>query len=177
VSDRSHFRSRPSPRSEHPRKLADTLPQLTPAFQGPVERCLFLFDVSETCTLHLLGSSVKAFGAYGIHRKEAECLCEWYTISSCMQKFNVRIHSPKYRTQSHFAERSFGNRTFNKQSRSPSHREALNDTNELLAIGCKDCPFLVGDADPRWSVVLARLVDLPRHASRITTGSKAVNVT
>ena len=177
MSDRSHFRSHPSPRSEHLRKLADALPEFTPAFGGPVESCLFLFDVSEACTLHLLCSSVKTFGAYGIHRKEAECLCERYTISSCMEKFNVRVHSPKNCTQSHFAERSFGNRTFNKQSRSPSHREALNDTNELLVIGCKECPFLVGDTDPRWSAVLARLVDLPRHGSRITTGSKAVNIT
>jgi hypothetical protein len=36
---------------------------------------------------------------------------------------------------------------------------------------------LVGDTDPRWSAVLARLIELLRHDSRITTGSKAVNVT
>ena len=163
-SGRSHFRSRPPPRSEHPRKLADARPKLTPAFEGPVQRRLFLFDVGEACTLHLLGGSVKAFGAHGTHGKEAECLCERYTISSCMQKFNVRIHSPKNGTQSHFAERSFGNRALNKQSRSASHREALNDSDELLIINREDCPFLVGHADARRSGVLTRLIDLPRHS-------------
>lgn len=93
------FRSHPSPRGKHPRKLADALPQLTPAFERPVDGCLFLFDVREACTLHLFGSIVEAFGAYGIHRKKAECLREWYTISSRMQKFNVRIHFPENCTQ------------------------------------------------------------------------------
>ena len=166
MSDRSHFRSRPSPRSEHLRDLADALPQLTPAFERHVDRCLFLFDVREACTLHLFCSSVEAFGAYGIHRNKAECLRERYTISSGMQKFNVRIHFPKNCTQSHFAERSLGNRPFNKQSRSSCHREALNDTNELLVIDCKDCSFLVGDTDPRWSAGRTRLVDLPRHGKQ-----------
>jgi hypothetical protein len=124
---------------------------------------LYLFDVGEACTLHLLGGSVKAFGTDGTHRKEAECLCERYTISSCMQKFNVPIHSSKNGTQSNFANRSFGNGTLNKQSRSASNREALNDTNELLVIDRKYCPFLVGDTDPRWSPLLSRFVDLPRH--------------
>jgi hypothetical protein len=32
--------------------------------------------VREASTLHFFGSSVEAFGAYGIHRKEAECLRE-----------------------------------------------------------------------------------------------------
>jgi len=161
---RSHFRSRPSSRSEHPRKLAEAVPQLAQAFERPVQSRLFLFDVSETCTLHLLGGSAKAFGAYGTHGKEAECLCERYTISSCMQKFNVRIHSPKNGTQSHFAQRSFGNRTLNKQSRSASYGEALNDTDELLIINREDCPFLVGHADAWWSGALTSLVNLPRHS-------------
>jgi len=124
---------------------------------------LFLFDVREACTLHLLGSCMETFAAFGIHRKKAECLRERYTISSSMQKFNVRVHFSKNCTQSHCAERSLGNGPFNKQSRSPCPREALNDTNELLVIDYKECSFLVGDTNARWSVVLAKFVDLPRH--------------
>ena len=75
---------------------------------------MFLFDIREAFILHLFGSSVEAFGAYGIHRKKAECLRERYTICSGMQKFNVRTHFPKNCTQSHFAERSLGNRPSNK---------------------------------------------------------------
>ncbi|MFZ0951168.1 MAG: hypothetical protein WAN17_02810 [Candidatus Sulfotelmatobacter sp.] len=75
--------------------MADALPQLTPAFERPVDRCLFLFAVREACTLHLFGSSVEALGAYGVHRKEAECLRERYTIRPGVQKFNVRSHFPK----------------------------------------------------------------------------------
>ena len=92
--------------------MADALPQLTPAFECPVDRCLFLFAVREACTLHLFGSSVEALGAYGVHRKEAECLRERYTIRPGVQKFNVRSHLPKNCTQSHFAKRSLGNRPF-----------------------------------------------------------------
>jgi hypothetical protein len=153
----SHFRSYPSPRSERPGKLAEALPQ---AFERRVERCLFLFNVREACTLHLLGSSVEAFCAYGIHRKEAECLREPYTIRSGVQKFNVRIHFPKNCTQSHFTDRTLGNRPFNKQRRSPCQREALNYTEELLVIDHKDCLFLVRDTDSRWSAVL------PRHGKQ-----------
>jgi hypothetical protein len=36
---------------------------------------------------------------------------------------------------------------------------------------------LVGDTNARWSVVLAKFVDFPRHCGRITSGSRVVNVT
>jgi len=122
---------------------------------------LFLF-----CTLHLFGSRFEAFAAYVIHRKEAECLREWYPIRSSMQKFNVSIHFPKNCTQSHFTGRSLRNRPFHKQSRSPCQREALNDTNELLVIDCEECFLLMGDTDSRWSVVSVGLVDLLRHCEQ-----------
>jgi hypothetical protein len=96
---------------EHPRKLPEAVPQLPPAFERLVERYLFLFDVREACTLHLLGSGVETFGAFVIHRKKAECLRERYTISSGMEKFNVRVHFSKNCTQSHCAERSLGGAT------------------------------------------------------------------
>jgi hypothetical protein len=56
---------------------------------------LFLFDVREACTPHLLGSGIETFATFGIHRKKAECLRERYTISSGMQKFNLRVHFSK----------------------------------------------------------------------------------
>ena len=112
----SAFRSRSSSRSEHPRKLADALPQ---GLKRRVDRCPFPFNVGEAPALHLLDSRFEAFAAYGIHRKEGECLRERYSIRSGMQKFNVRIHFPKNGTQSHLAERFLGDRSFNKQSRSP----------------------------------------------------------
>lgn len=115
--------------------------------------------------MHLFGSRLEAFAAYGIHRKEGECLREWYAIRSGMQKFDVRIHFPEHRTQSHFSERSLRNGSFNKESRSPCQREALNDTNELLVMNCEDCFLLMGDTDPRWSVFVS-LVDLPRHSKQ-----------
>lgn len=172
----SRFRFRSSPRREHPRKLADAVPQLTPAFERP-HRCLFLFNVREARTLHPFGSSVEALAAYGIHSKEAECLRERHTISSSTQKFNVRSHLPKNCTQSHFTERSLGNRPFYKQSRSTCQRETLDDTNELLVIDCEDCSFLIGDTDSRRSAVFGGLSIFRGTVSRITTGSRAVNVT
>ena len=110
-------------------------------------------------------SRFEAFAAYGIHRKEGECLREWYTIRSGVQKFNVCNHFPENCTQSHFTESSLRNRPFNKQSRSPCQREALNDTNKLLVFDCEECFLLVGDTDSRWSV-FAGLVDLTRHCKQ-----------
>jgi hypothetical protein len=37
---RSHFRSRPSPRSEHPRKMAEAHAQLMQALERPVQSCI-----------------------------------------------------------------------------------------------------------------------------------------
>jgi len=34
----------------------------------------------------LFDRSFEAFAAYGIHRKERKCLCEWYTIGSGMKE-------------------------------------------------------------------------------------------
>ena len=110
-------------------------------------------------------SRFEAFAAYGIHRKEGECLREWYTIGSGMEKFNMSIHFPENCTQSQFPESSLRNRPFNKQSRSPCQREALNDTNELLVLDREECLLLVGNTDSRWSVS-ARLVDLMRHCKQ-----------
>lgn len=110
-------------------------------------------------------SRFEAFAAYGIHGKEGECLCEWYTIRSGMQKFNVCNHFPENCTQSHFTESSLRNRPFNKQSRSPRQREALNDTNKLLVIDREECFLLVGHTDSSWSG-FAGLVDLTRHCKQ-----------
>jgi hypothetical protein len=115
----------------------------------------------------------ESFCAYGIHRKEGECLREGYTIRPGVQKFNVYIHFPKNCTQSHFTECAFRNRPLHKQSRSSGQREAMNDTNEPLVTNCEDCFLLVRDADSRWSV-FAGLVDLSGHLSAgLQTGPKA----
>jgi hypothetical protein len=110
----------------------------------------------------LFYSRFEAFAAYGIHRKEGECLCEWYTIRSGMQKFDVRNHFPEDRAQCHFTESSLGNRPFHQQSRPPCQREALNDANEPLVFDREDGFLLVWNTDPRRSV-FAGLVDLTRH--------------
>ncbi len=123
-----------------------------------------MFNVRETCK-HFFGSRFEPFAAYLIHRKEAECLREWYTVGSGMQKFNLGIYLSQNCSQSHFTKRSRRNTPFNKQSRSPCQREALNDTNEPLVIDREDCFLLVGDTDPRWSVFVA-LVDLLRHCKQ-----------
>jgi hypothetical protein len=148
-----------SSRGEHSCKLANALPQ---DFERCFDRCLFLDNVRDVSTLHFFGSLLEALAADGIHRKEGECLREWYTIRSGMQKLNVCINFPKDCTQSNVADRSLRNRSSNKQSRSACQREALNDTNELLVIDREDRFLLVGDTDSRWSV-LAGTVYLLRH--------------
>src|SRR5208337_473916 len=80
-----------------------------------------------------------------------------------MQKFDVCFHLSENCSQSHCAERSLGNRSFNKQSRSSRQREALNDTNKFLVFDYKNCSLLVRDTDARCSVALVKFVDLPRH--------------
>src|ERR1017187_495021 len=82
-----------------------------------------------------------------------------------MQKFNVCNHFPENCTESHFSESSLRNRPFNKQSRSPCQREALNDTNKLLVIDREERFLLVGNTDSRWSV-FAGLVDLTLHGKQ-----------
>jgi hypothetical protein len=77
----------------------------------------------------------------------------------------IQCDFPENCTQSHFTEGSLRNRPFNKQSRSPCQREALNDTNKLLVIDRKECFLLVGDTDSRWSV-FAGLVDFTRHCKQ-----------
>jgi hypothetical protein len=89
----SAFRSRSSSRSEHPRKLVDTLAQ---GFERRVDRSLFLYNVRKACILHFFGSRFEALAAHGIHRKEGECLRKRYAVRSGMQKFNVCIHFPEY---------------------------------------------------------------------------------
>ena len=107
-------------------------------------------------------SRFEAFAAYGIHGKESECLCEWHTIRSGMQKFDVRNHFPEDCAQRYFTEGSLGNGPFHQQSRPTCQREALNDTNKLLVIDREECFLLVGNTDSRRSV-FAGLVDLTRH--------------
>ena len=79
-----------------------------------------------------------------------------YTEIECL------INLTKDCTQSNAANRSLGNKPFNKQSRPTRPRQALNDTNELLVANSEDCFLLLGKTDSRWSV-FARLVHLPQH--------------
>ncbi len=120
-----------------------------------------MFNVRETCK-HFFGSHFEAIAAYLIHRKEAECLREWNTVRTRVQKFNLGVHLPQNGSHSHFTECSRSNRPFHQQSRSPCQGETLNDTDELLLIDCEECFLLVRDTDSRWPV-LEGLVDLSRH--------------
>lgn len=68
--------------------------------------------------MHLFKSCFEAVAAYGIHRKERECLRECHTIRAPMQELDMCIYFSKNRTENHFPEFSFGNRPLHQQSRS-----------------------------------------------------------
>jgi len=67
--------------------------------------------------MHLFESFLEALAAYGIHRQEGECLCEWHTVRAPMQKFNLCLHFPKHRTENYFPECSLRNWPLHKQTR------------------------------------------------------------
>ena len=69
--------------------------------------------------MHFFDSSFEALATHGIHRDEGECLRERHTICAPMQKFYMRIHFAKDRTEHNFPERSLRNGSLYKQSRPP----------------------------------------------------------
>ena len=84
--------------------------------EGRIDRCLFPCKIRG---MHFFEGAFEALAAPGIHRKEGECLREWHTIHTPVQKLNVCIHFPKSCAENYFAECSLRNCTLHKQSRSP----------------------------------------------------------
>lgn len=53
--------------------------------------------------MHFFERLFEALTTYVIHCEKDECLRQWHTIGTRVQKLNVRIHLSKNRTKNDFA--------------------------------------------------------------------------
>lgn len=98
------------------------------------EGFFLVIGIAEAFTLHLRGGGGESPGTYLVHIKKLECLSQRYPFGSGLQELNLRRHLPKHRIQTHFAERSWGNRALGEDYRTSRKRQALHHPHQLLSV-------------------------------------------